>query len=59
MRTGQVLNYDGTNYRIKEVTGRAIAIGEASSQIVWVTKQWVIDQGFRAKVGRSPAWLYL
>lgn len=59
MVVGKVLSYGGTDYLIKEETETAIAVGENSDQIVWVTKQWIIDQGFGVLIGRSPAWVCL
>jgi hypothetical protein len=59
MEKGQIIEYQGTQYKIKEITDNAIAIGENEYQVLWVSKEWIYEQGFRATIGRVPAWVLL
>lgn len=59
IRVGTIINYLGTDYRVKRVTPLALCLGCNYEQQVWVEKSWFMTVGLQATIGRSPAHLYL
>lgn len=56
---GQTLTYEGTSYKIKGQTKHSLCLSSHASQELWVDIAWIVSEGTRAKIGRSPASLSL